>query len=159
MRILAIDPGTTQSGWLLCDCDGGVCLPVKHGIADNDWLTGHFERCYPRAVVMEWFQSYGMPVGKEVFETCWWVGRFHEAALEATDRVEYLTRGKVKLHLCGSARAKDANVRQALIDLYGGKDVAVGRKLNPGPLYGIKSHIWSAMALARTWNDTRGAKS
>jgi hypothetical protein len=158
MRLLAIDPGTTQSGWVLCDCEGGECLPVEHGIADNDCMLDHCHRCIPHFVVMEWFQSYGMPVGKEVFDTCWWVGRFHETAVNVADRVEYLTRGEVKLHLCGSARAKDANVRQALIDLYGGKDVAIGRKKTPGPLYGIKSHIWSAMALARTWNDTRGAK-
>ena len=64
----------------------------------------------------------------------------------------------MKLALCGSARAKDANVRQAIIDRFagvGGKAVAVGTKKNPGPLYGISNHKWSALALCITWIDMK----
>jgi hypothetical protein len=41
-------------------------------------------------------------------------------------------------------RAKDANIRQALIDKLG----AVGTKKAPGPLYGISGHLWAALAVA-----------
>ena len=46
-------------------------------------------------------------------------------------------------------RAKDSNIRQALLDLYGGdKRKAIGIKAEPGPLYGIKSHMWAALGVA-----------
>ena len=64
-------------------------------------------------------------------------------------------REDVKLHLCGSPRAKDANIRQALIDRWGGKAEAVGTVKKPGPLYGVKSHAWSALAVAVTALETR----
>jgi hypothetical protein len=53
-------------------------------------------------------------------------------------------RNAVKLHICGTPRAKDPNIRQALIDKYG----APGTKKNPGPTYGVSSHLWSALAIA-----------
>ncbi len=71
-----------------------------------------------------------------------------------------LKRFDVKLHLCGNARAKDTNIRQALIDRFGGiegKSKAVGTKKAPGPLYGCKSHMWAALAVAVTWWDTHQA--
>ena len=61
-----------------------------------------------------------------------------------------LPRRAVKLALCGDSRAKDANIRQALIDRFGGS-AAVGRKAAPGPLYGITRDVWSALAIAVTY--------
>jgi hypothetical protein len=58
----------------------------------------------------------------------------------------------VKLHLCGSSRAKDPNVRTALLDRFGGAG-AKGTKAAPGPLYGIAADLWSALAIAVTWTD------
>lgn len=66
-----------------------------------------------------------------------------------------MTRRAVKLHLCGSMRAKDGNIRQALVDRFGGQAQAVGTKKAPGPLFGLSSHRWSALAVAVTWWDTR----
>ena len=60
-----------------------------------------------------------MAVGAEVFETVHWSGRFTEA-LWPTPVVQ-LPRRAVKLHLCGSARAKDPNIRQALLDRFGAR--------------------------------------
>jgi hypothetical protein len=69
----------------------------------------------------------------------------------AEGRAELVFRRDVKLHLCGSARAKDPNIRQALLDRFG----PVGTKKAPGPLYGVKSHIWSALAVAVTASETK----
>ena len=55
-----------------------------------------------------------MPVGAEVFETVYWSGRFAEAY--GVEHVERITRVDVKMHLCHTSRAKDGNIRQALID-------------------------------------------
>ena len=96
-------------------------------------------------VVVEMVASYGMPVGKEVFETCVWIGRFMQVWHDP-DAVRLIYRRDVKLHLCGSARAKDGNIRQALIDKLGPQ----GTKKAPGPTYGVKSHAWAALALAVT---------
>jgi hypothetical protein len=89
-----------------------------------------------------------------VFETVFWIGRFCQAW-----RGEYVRihRREVKLHLCNSARAKDANVRQALIDRFGpGKDRAIGKKASKGPLYGFKSDLWAALGVAVTVGDREG---
>ena len=97
------------------------------------------------ALAIEMIASYGMAVGREVFETCVWIGRFKQAYPDP-DAVKLVYRKDVKLHLCGSARAKDANIRQALIDKLG----PVGTKKAPGPLYGVTSHAWAAVAVAVT---------
>lgn len=156
--LLALDPGTHETGWIICDTRGGRCAPIDMGIMDNDLLINEVlrDRAFDN-VVIEWIQSYGMPVGASTFETCRWIGRFHERFLDLGCDVNYLTRGQVKLHLCGTKRARDINVRHALIDLYGGsRRAAVGTESWPGLLYGVRSHIWSALAVARTWADTRG---
>jgi hypothetical protein len=105
-------------------------------------------------LAIEMVASYGMPVGREVFETCVWIGRFQESWRDGLRRVpedvRLIYRRDVKLHLCGNSRAKDANIRQALIDKLG----PVGTKAAPGPLYGVKSHAWAAVAVAVTAFDT-----
>jgi len=93
--------------------------------------------------------SYGMPVGREVFETVRWIGRFQQA-WHKPEEVRLIYRRDVKLHLCGSMRAKDPHVWQALIDKLG----PVGTKASPGPLYGVKSHARSALAVAVTAAET-----
>jgi hypothetical protein len=100
--------------------------------------------------VIEKIEAMGMAVGASVFETVFWSGRFAEAS-KPFDRV---TRRAVKLHLCGTMRAKDGNIRQSLIDRFGGV-AAVGRRSAPGPLFGISSHRWAALAVAVTWMDQR----
>ena len=138
MNILAIDPGTEQSGWC-CLADG---YPIESGVLPNADLIG---RLRGPALAIEMVASYGMPVGREVFETVRWIGRFQQA-WHSPEEVRLIYRRDVKLYLCGSMKAKDANVRQALIDKLG----PVGTKKSPGPLYGVKSHAWSALAVAVT---------
>jgi hypothetical protein len=156
MRILAIDPGTHESGWVILD-DG---KPDASGIDKNlDLLEtiasrgGEFGKlCDVMAVEM--IASYGMPVGKEVFETCVWIGRFLEQwAIESpnyTDSIRLIYRKDVKMHLCGTTKAKDPHIRQRLIDLLG----PAGTKKSPGPTYGIKSHVWPALAVGVTAAET-----
>ena len=117
----------------------------------NDYVVDLVQRSMGR-VICESVECYGMAVGKSVFQTCYTIGRIMQVA---GDRFVLMTRREVKLHLCNSARAKDANIRQALLDRWGGKAVAIGNKKNPGPLHGVKSHAWSALALAVTWWETR----
>jgi len=148
-RIFAIDPGTEQSG-LVIMVDGRV---TSAGIHANAEVLDELRIHASTPVAIEMIASYGMAVGKEVFETCLWIGRFLQVA--GADRVRLVYRKDVKLHLCGTPRAKDANIRQALIDKWGGKAAAVGTSKKPGPLYGVKSHAWAALGVAVTALETK----
>lgn len=108
----------------------------------------------PEAVVFEKIESFGMAVGAETFETVFWTGRLYGPASVLCGRAaERMPRRTVKLHICHSARATDANIRMALLDRWGGTGAAIGSKKTPGPLYGVKSHLWAALALAVTFSD------
>lgn len=148
--ILAIDPGTEESGWCLLQ-DGKV---EAAGVFSNDEiideLDAHAGPGGPELAI-EMVASYGMPVGREVFETVVWIGRFCERWHSYRGALPRLVfRRDVKLHLCGNARAKDPNIRQALIDKLG----PAGTKKAPGPTYGVKSHAWAALAVAVTAAET-----
>jgi hypothetical protein len=131
-------------------------------------------------IVIEEITSYGMAVGRDVFMTVRWAARFEEAFDSNGGGVYYLPRRDVKLALCGDSRAKDANVRQAVIDRFGGMEKAVtGRRCEAcagkgwsgrgrplcepcggagwhiprGPLYGVSGDMWSALAVGLAWQE------
>lgn len=149
--VLAIDPGPTRSAWVVLGPAGGL---RSFAFWENERLlealrNDEFSREIGQLVV-EQVQSFGMTVGAEVFETVYWSGRFAEAARPLP--VARIGRLAVKMALCHDSRAKDPNVRQALIDRYGGS-TAIGRKAAPGPLYGVAGDVWSALAVGCAWQD------
>ncbi len=152
MIVLGLDPGPKESA--IVEYDGqSVFSHAK--IANVDMiarLKAHYAANY--VLVIEQIAAMGMAVGEEVFETCFWSGRFAEAWIGDSYR---LKRHEIKMHLCGNMRAKDANIRVALMDRFGGSQ-SVGKKKTPGPLYGIAGDQWSALAVAVTWYDTRIAR-
>ena len=152
--LISIDPGPEESGVVILEGEdvleayttsNGNVLNAIHQAEMNDI----------EIMAIEMVASYGMPVGEDVFNTCVWIGRFYQTWTEYTRSApELVYRKDVKMHLCGTTRAKDANIRQALIDRYGpGKDKAIGKKASPGPLYGIHKHAWSALAVGVTHMD------
>ena len=154
MRILAIDPGNTESGWCVIDADD--CRPVAFGKTGNAELlvsaaigSVKFDR-----LVIEMVASYGMPVGAEVFETCVWIGRFYQELSGVP--VDLVKRAPVKLHHCHSPKANDATVRQALVDRFakGQRNHGKGTKASPGWFYGFRADVWQAYALAVYAADT-----
>jgi len=146
MRILAVDPGTTQSGFVRFH-DGRV---TEAGVAENDVILRMVRRADVNVLACEMIACYGMAVGKEVFETCVWIGDFrNEWRRRDKGDMHLVYRQDAKMLLCQSPRAKDPNVRQALIDLLG----PPGTKKNPGPTYGVSSHAWAALAVAVTIED------
>lgn len=149
MTILALDPGPTQTGYCLYD---GAAVRSCGVMPNADMLLYLHLNPIPRLAI-EMIASYGMAVGREVFETCVWIGRFQQA-WHMPEAVELVYRKDVKMHLCGTTKAKDANIRQALLDLFprtgGGATPQVGTKAQPGPLYGVSSHAWSALGVAIT---------
>lgn len=159
--ILAIDPGSAKSAWLVL-CDG---RPEAFATMPNEELVDQLRG--PRrlgwnnfdVVVIEWMSPRGEKLWSQTIETLWWAGRFAEAARNVP--VERLSREVVKRHLCPvnpdaprKGAAKDSDVWAALVERFGGgPGVAVGRKASPGPLYGIHSDVRAALAVAVAWSD------
>lgn len=151
MQVLALDPGPENSA--LIKWDGKTIHMAR--IEANAVILDLLGKVPPEEnipLVIEKIESYGMAVGAETFETVFWSGRF--AQHFGFEDVHRMGRKPVKIHICGSARATDSNIRTALIDRFGGTSVAIGKKNDPGPLYPLKSHLWAAFALAVTWLDT-----
>lgn len=151
--ILAIDPGNTESAYVLVEDD--LSRVVEKGKVENFELVDIIlrikdERSSLEHIAIEMIASYGMAVGKTVFETCVWIGRFAQLIrVEFGVEPEFIFRSEEKMCLCHSMKAKDSNIRQSLIDRFG----EVGTKKNPGYFYGFKKDIWSAMAVAVTYHE------
>src|SRR4051812_16522278 len=122
--ILGIDPGTYASGWALYEPGG---RRVKGA---GEWPNDQAERvlaglehgegmAYAAAVdvvAIEMIGHYGtgMSVGAETYHTVLWIGRWLKVCEAAGVEVALLRRPSIKAEICGSARAKDGEVAQAL---------------------------------------------
>jgi hypothetical protein len=151
MIVHALDPGPHSTALVSIVAETGEIINRMY--RPNDEILKVVSCvCSDEPVVCEWIEAYGMAVGRDVFETCFWSGRFAQETLADFYRIG---RKQVKLVLCGSHRAKDKNIRQACIDRFqpegGGSIRQIGTKKAPGPLYGVSSHLWSALAVGLAW--------
>lgn len=154
--LLAIDPGTSESAFVVYDGK----RPVEWGKVPNEDLLQRvrfgFDQCRECAIEMIAHYGTGMAVGEDVFRTCLWIGRFAEAwAKSDCPEAVLLKRKEVTHHICNSVTARDTNVRQAMLDRFGGKDNAIGKKGRQGPLYGMKLDVWQALAVAIAYSESR----
>jgi hypothetical protein len=175
MIAYGIDPGTEHSGVVAFDTERCIVLYAKN--ISNWALLAYLRnpaarslRRHPDRVYIETIEPMGLPVGKSTLETMRWVGRFQEAWERYSDfTARMISRGDEKTLLCGAATFRDpksgrrrsvtdAQIRQAIIDRFpatgGGKTPQVGTKKQPGPLYGVKGHAWSALAVVLTGLET-----
>ena len=159
MRILAIDPGPTQSAYVIWQppieglppalYDFGKVSTIEM-IQKMQQLDGTKNPLISH-VAIEMVASYGMAVGKDVFETVFNIGQFYLYAERVCCwDVARIYRMDIKMHFCHNSRAKDGNIRQALIDRFG----PPGVKKSPGLLYGVSKDVWSALAVAVYFADT-----
>jgi hypothetical protein len=148
--ILAIDPGPYDSAYVILDDN---LKPVEFGKEDNnsilDTVLAALYQGGIKNFAVEMVASYGMAVGKEVFETCVWIGRFWETSCSFEVTRQFIYRKDEKMNLCHSMKANDSNIRQALIDRFG----PVGTKKNPGWFYGVSKDVWAAIAVGVTYHD------
>ncbi len=166
-KVLAIDPGTLQSAFVILGSRSeGI---YDSGLIPNTELVEYIKlakRSHSADhLVVEMLKSYGMVMGDTCLMTCLWVGRFIQA-WDSPSNYSTMHRKGIVTELCGSPRAKDKNVRQALIDRYAlkldlsaaskanlGKNPSIGTKQNPGPLYGFKTDMWAALGVAIAYNS------
>lgn len=147
MNILAIDPGCTESAYAILN---EQLKPVDFGKVYNVDMLDVIENKDYDSIAIEMVASYGMAVGKEIFETVFWIGRFWETARNTDCKyMQLIYRKDEKMNLCHSMKAKDSNIRQALIDRFG----VVGTKKAPGWFYGVSKDVWAAIAVGVTYHD------
>lgn len=152
----ALDPGNIETAMVIVDrVSNEILFHTKS--PNEDVLKFLKEKKSDYGVeninlAIEMVASYGMPVGRSVFDTCVWIGRFAEAW---GGDFRLIVRMDVKMHLCNSTRAKDSNIRQALMDRFGSsRELAIGTKKNPGPMYGLNNDERAALAVAYTALET-----
>lgn len=155
---IGIDPGSTKSGVAVVrDMGDGKPKISWVNIVVNEkvpFVVEEVTACLnipPKTygLAIEEVRSYGMAVGQTTFDTCVWSGAIFTGIWRRVEPAWSLWLGRkadVCTTICGSTRAKDANIRQAVIDRYG----VPGTKKEPGGTYGVTADMWSAVALATT---------
>jgi hypothetical protein len=174
MIAYGIDPGTEHSGVVAYDTDYRIVLEA--GDVSNESLLTSLRDPDTRIhrLYIETIEPMGLPVGKSTLETMRWVGRFQEAWERHSGRsARMVSRSDEKITFCGAATFRDpktgrrrsvtdAQIRQAIIDRFpetgGGKVPQVGTKVQPGPLYGVKGHAWSALSVIITGIENESEK-
>lgn len=163
--LLAIDPGDVESAFVFIDIDTYKPLyfaKEKNEIMiDNIFDYALLVCCGPHDesliynVAIEMVASYGMAVGKSVFNTCVEIGRLTELFELSGCDVDYIYRKDEKMCICGQMKAKDSNIRQALIDRFAKLDFNNGKgtKKNPDWFYGFSKDVWQAYSVGVTWID------
>jgi hypothetical protein len=140
MIVIGIDPGTRDSAYVMWD---GSKILQKSILANEVLLRdvrAEFFGPPGMVYVVEGMQYFGKAVGKDVFQTCYFIGRIMEATPHP---VELVYRKDIKLWLTGTVKSRDKDIRAALIDMLG-KDVT----------HGVSSHLWSALAVAVFYYET-----
>jgi len=132
--ILGIDPGTTESAYVVLH-KGTIVSSAKLPNFELRALLPKLQGY--RILAIEGMQSYGLPVGREVFDTVCWIGRFIEASTAPV--VWPVFRPAVRAHHLGVAKGKsgDAAIRRAMLARFG-----------PERTRGITKDQWSALAVA-----------
>jgi hypothetical protein len=145
--LLAIDTGTRDSAYAVVDTETYRIIESKK-VPNAQLMTvvrkGYYDMC-----VVEMFSSYGNRSGTEVFDAIVMVGQVKEACATREVSCTLIKRKEVKMHICNSMSAKDADVIMALKDRFGEK----GTKDSPGWFFGMKSDGWQAYGLAVTFLD------
>jgi len=166
MWILAIDPGTTRSGFVITD---SLLNILKSGKIENTSILFEIARVISERgdvwLPIEMMKHLGKNVsaGGATFETCVWIGRFKQFAIDSglsEDRIKFIYRHEEKMNLCKTMKANDKSIRIALAERFapGEPNFGKGTKGKPGFFYGVANDAWQAFAVAVTFYDkiTRG---
>ena len=145
MKVLAIDPGALESAFVMYDGE----RPLFNKL-NNEQTLRIIRKTKADLVLIENLSSYGKPVGRDVFETLIWIGRFVQLCEEKELKYELILRTSIKAWHVGTTAAKDSNVKFSLVEKYAKFDFkhGKGKKDNPDFFYGFKADIWQAFAIA-----------
>ena len=154
---LAIDPGNEQTGYCLLSPS---LYPIKFAKKENEEVVLDIldilcnTNFRPIQVPIEHIECFGMPAGKTLFETAYFIGRLTEIVSRSAE-VYRIYRHEEKMCLCHSMKANDATIKQALVDRFAPNEPNHGKgsKKKQGYFYGFKADVWSAFAIGVTFRD------
>lgn len=169
VSVLAIDPGPLTCGVVILDRVEGSVPRIRHASAEvsTDSVMGLIDVNVPLGmpVVIEHLSCYGVDFSAVLRDTALISGEFRLRCRQLGREATFITRPDVKLHVTQSRKTKDKDIRDALIEKWGGEVAAMGYQKIPGskqrtpkgPLYDISSHAWAALALGVTFLETSPA--
>jgi hypothetical protein len=152
--VFAIDPGTYESAYVLLEYPSMRPF-LFDKISNEEMIVMIRNICFGyklKYAAVEKIAARGMPVGQDTIDTAEWVGRFQQVLTDNSVNPMMIFRRYEQLSICGSMRANDASIHQALIDrfAYGVPNRGKGTKKEPGFFYGFRADIWQAFAVAVT---------
>ena len=131
--IIAYDPGNEQTGWVVTLEDNSK-LVYKNKDLNTICLekTKEFSEKYNIIKVgCEYPSSYGLQTNQTLLDTCTFCGILGYYFREKNIPFELIFRKTIKMFLCNSVRAKDAEVNTRVRE-YVGEDNTIK---NPNPYY------------------------
>ena len=147
MKVLGIDPGTTETGWLIWDTHAR--RPLDKGKDSNKKCLEIFQKAEADIAAIEMFANFGS-IGSTILESCALLGEFRYVMRNRCIPIQMILRKEVFKHILKKGNGKDSLIRAALIQRFG----EPGTKKAPGILYGVANDAWSALALAVTLSDS-----
>ena len=160
--VVAIDPGTTESG--VCIVRAEDYRPLWSAKLENREFCSktldkleelHAEPAQWSLVIERMYNPKA--ASSHVFLTCEWIGRFDFWFKSFTpNNTDYIYRYEEYRSLCGKEYARnDKGIKSALVDrfAYGETNYGKGTKKDPGWFYGFSADAWSAYAIAVTYLD------
>jgi hypothetical protein len=114
--IIGIDPGSEETAYAVIDENYNVIEADKL----NNEIVLQFDLSTYDAVVIESIQSYGMAVGRTVFETCYMIGMLIQRATDDGSEPVLYPRPEYAKAIAGVNKVNDSILRQALLLRFGG---------------------------------------
>jgi hypothetical protein len=148
--ILAIDPGNIETAYVVWNPEK---QEIKYkGKVNNAYMVSFLKRNHAAfdIILIEMIASYGMAVGREVFDTCRFVGELEAYCKIFDAKYRLVYRKDVKMHHCGTMKSNDSAIRQQMILKYG----EPGTEKKPGKItHGLKADMWQAFAIATYYTE------
>lgn len=116
--ILGIDPGSSETGFALVRAED-YSVKDADKLSNEDMLNTIYD-LEPSQVAVESIQSYGMPVGRTVFETCFFIGRIQQLCHHLKIPCHLYPRPEIIRSICQARKTNDSVLRQALLLRFGG---------------------------------------
>jgi hypothetical protein len=145
LKILGLDPGPSETAYCLIDQDFNV---LTAGKAALPMILKALSVAPPDCVAIESIQSYGMAVGRSVFDTCYSIGRILQKCDDLALPTFLYPRPEYARRICGVGKISDSVLRQALLLRFGGDRKGEALHLLRG-----NSDKRSAFAVAAYHND------
>jgi len=140
VKLLAIDPGSYQTGYALIRTGDAEILEYGDKIDNRQIRRRIMQRDYD-ILVIEILAHMGNKGGASLYETAYWIGRFREASRMKNCHLMY--RREEYMHFFGTGSGNDSAIIATLKGRFGDK----GTKKDPGWTYGLSGDAWQAFGI------------